>query len=113
MKEIRAIGFDLFNTLLYASPDAVHEAIERLTGSLMESGINLDLHTSGGDTSILFSEAVVVVVDSAVVVVVVMVMVVGLLSTVIVALSAALELEVSVTITLSIISLGVLLLPAV
>jgi putative hydrolase of the HAD superfamily len=42
MRIIKAIGFDLFNTLIFAGPGAVGEAITRLTESLRENGITLD-----------------------------------------------------------------------
>ena len=42
MKEIKAIAFDLFNTLITIEPDAVEEALNRLTHSLMQSGFTLD-----------------------------------------------------------------------
>jgi putative hydrolase of the HAD superfamily len=42
MKNIKAIGFDLFNTLITADPDAVHDAVGRLKQSLEDRGISLD-----------------------------------------------------------------------
>ena len=42
MKNIRAIGFDLFNTLITVEPQTLQEAHGRLFGSLMESGFQLD-----------------------------------------------------------------------
>ena len=39
---IKAIGFDLFNTLITADPGALGEAMQRLTGSLEESGFKLE-----------------------------------------------------------------------
>ena len=45
MKNIKAIGFDLFNTLITADPDAVHDAVGRLKESLEDSGISPDGET--------------------------------------------------------------------
>jgi putative hydrolase of the HAD superfamily len=42
MNQIKAIGFDLFNTLITAEPHAVDEAVRRLIRSLRQSGIALD-----------------------------------------------------------------------
>ena len=42
MNHIRAIGFDLFNTLITADPKTLGEAIGRLIRSLEESGIELE-----------------------------------------------------------------------
>ena len=42
MKEIKAIGFDLFNTLIYANPHTLDEALKRLVASLEQDDINLD-----------------------------------------------------------------------
>ena len=42
MNTIKAIGFDLFNTLITADPGALGEAMQRLTGSLEESGFRLE-----------------------------------------------------------------------
>ena len=42
MKEIKAIGFDLFNTLIYANPHTLDEALKRLVSSLIKDDINLD-----------------------------------------------------------------------
>lgn len=39
MKNVKAIGFDLFNTLITADPKAVSEAVERLMKSLRKSGL--------------------------------------------------------------------------
>ena len=42
MKDIKAIGFDLFNTLIYANPHTLDEALKRLVSSLIKDDINLD-----------------------------------------------------------------------
>ncbi|HIJ35873.1 MAG TPA: HAD family hydrolase [Deltaproteobacteria bacterium] len=42
MQKIKAIGFDLFNTLLTAKPNALATAVARLIGSLQESGISFE-----------------------------------------------------------------------
>jgi len=42
MKQIKAIGFDLFNTLIYANPHTLDESLKRLVDSLVEDDINLD-----------------------------------------------------------------------
>jgi haloacid dehalogenase superfamily, subfamily IA, variant 1 with third motif having Dx(3-4)D or Dx(3-4)E len=42
MNQVKAIGFDLFNTLITAEPTALSEAMLRLTGSLEESGFLLE-----------------------------------------------------------------------
>ena len=42
MKNIKAIGFDLFNTLISVKPQALDEALGRLTGSLIQSGFRLE-----------------------------------------------------------------------
>lgn len=42
MRPIKAIGFDLFNTLIFAGSGAIGEALTRLTGTLHENGFNLD-----------------------------------------------------------------------
>jgi len=42
MNEIKAIGFDLFNTLITVEPQTLQEAHGRLFGSLNESGFHLD-----------------------------------------------------------------------
>ena len=42
MDNVKAIGFDLFNTLITADPGALGEALRRLIGSLTESGLLLD-----------------------------------------------------------------------
>jgi len=39
MNQIKAIGFDLFNTLITAEPDALRDALTRLTGSLAQTGL--------------------------------------------------------------------------
>ncbi len=45
MENIKAIGFDLFNTLLTAKPNALATAVERLIHSLQESGITFEPET--------------------------------------------------------------------
>ena len=45
MKQIKAIGFDLFNTLISVEPHALHDAVIRLTRSLQQSGLNLEPET--------------------------------------------------------------------
>jgi putative hydrolase of the HAD superfamily len=42
MNTIKAIGFDLFNTLITADPEALSEAMQRLTGSLEKSGFQIE-----------------------------------------------------------------------
>jgi putative hydrolase of the HAD superfamily len=42
MKPIKAVGFDLFNTLIFAGPGAVGEALTLLTDTLRDSGFHLD-----------------------------------------------------------------------
>ncbi|MBI4765869.1 MAG: HAD family hydrolase [Deltaproteobacteria bacterium] len=42
MNQIKAIGFDLFNTLITADPGALSEAMQRLTTSLEESGFQFE-----------------------------------------------------------------------
>ena len=42
MKNIRAIGFDLFNTLITVEPPALNEALGRLVQSLKQSGFVLE-----------------------------------------------------------------------
>jgi len=42
MNGIKALGFDLFNTLITVRPDALDVALERLTGSLDANGIAID-----------------------------------------------------------------------
>ena len=42
MKHIKAIGFDLFNTLITAKPHAIDEAVSRLIRSLEQSGLAID-----------------------------------------------------------------------
>ena len=39
MNHIRAIGFDLFNTLIFVEPHAIDIAVKKLTESLMEGGV--------------------------------------------------------------------------
>ena len=39
MNQIKAVGFDLFNTLITAEPGAFNDALTRLTGCLAETGI--------------------------------------------------------------------------
>jgi len=39
MNRIKAIGFDLFNTLIIAEPYALRDALTRLTGSLAQMGL--------------------------------------------------------------------------
>ena len=41
-RPIKAIGFDLFNTLIFAGPGAVGEALTRLTDNLRAGGLDLD-----------------------------------------------------------------------
>jgi len=48
MDHIKAIGFDLFNTLIMAEPGALDEAMTRLTGSLEEEGIFLEVEPFKG-----------------------------------------------------------------
>lgn len=43
MEHIKAIGFDLFNTLITADSQALIDAMNRLTQSLQQSGLPLDL----------------------------------------------------------------------
>ena len=43
MDKIKAIGFDLFNTLITADTQALIDAMSRLTHSLQQSGLSLDL----------------------------------------------------------------------
>ena len=45
MNQIKAIAFDLFNTLITAAPNALEEAHGCLTRSLRESGFSLDRET--------------------------------------------------------------------
>ena len=45
MQKIKAIGFDLFNTLLTAKPNALTTAVARLILSLQESGISFEPET--------------------------------------------------------------------
>jgi putative hydrolase of the HAD superfamily len=42
MNKIKAIGFDLFNTLVIAKPHILGEAMRRLINSLRQSGLSLD-----------------------------------------------------------------------
>lgn len=42
MNHIKALGFDLFNTLITVRPDALDSALARLTDSLDSSGISID-----------------------------------------------------------------------
>lgn len=42
MKKIKAIGFDLFNTLIYTNPHTLDESLKRLVNSLIQDHINLD-----------------------------------------------------------------------
>jgi len=42
MNHIRAIGFDLFNTLITAEPQTLNEAMSRLISSLQQSGLKLE-----------------------------------------------------------------------
>ncbi len=42
MNDVKAIGFDFFNTLMTIDPGAVGEAWQRLTGSLEKSGFRMD-----------------------------------------------------------------------
>lgn len=42
MNNIKAIGFDLFNTLITVEPHALDEAMERLTNDLGQNGLEVD-----------------------------------------------------------------------
>ncbi|MBW1702390.1 MAG: hypothetical protein JRJ50_09755, partial [Deltaproteobacteria bacterium] len=42
MNQIKAIGFDLFNTLITVEPQAIGEAMRRLLKSLQKGGFALD-----------------------------------------------------------------------
>ncbi|MEE9613215.1 MAG: hypothetical protein V3W19_18300, partial [Desulfatiglandales bacterium] len=42
MDHIKAIGFDLFNTLITAEPQALDEAVKRTTRSLRQGGLALE-----------------------------------------------------------------------
>ena len=42
MENIKAVGFDLFNTLITMEPLALKDALTRLTGSLKENGFAID-----------------------------------------------------------------------
>jgi len=44
MNHIRAIGFDLFNTLVIAEPHTLDEAMRRLVSSLRQSGFVLEMN---------------------------------------------------------------------
>jgi putative hydrolase of the HAD superfamily len=59
MNHIKAIGFDLFNTLITAEPHAVDEAVRRLINSLHESGIAIEsdaFRTAHKEAAIRFLE---------------------------------------------------------
>ena len=43
MNGIKAVGFDLFNTLITVEPHALHHAVNVLSGSLQEEGIAVEL----------------------------------------------------------------------
>jgi putative hydrolase of the HAD superfamily len=45
MNQIKAIGFDLFNTLITAEPHAVEEALRRLVHSLLDNGLAIELES--------------------------------------------------------------------
>ena len=45
MNGIKAVGFDLFNTLITVEPHALHHAVNVLSGSLQEEGIAVELET--------------------------------------------------------------------
>jgi putative hydrolase of the HAD superfamily len=47
MNQVRAIGFDLFNTLITVEPQTLQEAHRRLFNSLIESGYQLDENAFG------------------------------------------------------------------
>ena len=49
MNHIKALGFDLFNTLITVRPDALTAALERLTGSLGANDIAVDIGTFSRD----------------------------------------------------------------
>ena len=42
MEPIKAVGFDLFNTLILAEPGGVDLAMDRITSSLRQAGISLE-----------------------------------------------------------------------
>ena len=42
MNRIKAVGFDLFNTLITVEPHALDDAENRLTRSLKQSGLALE-----------------------------------------------------------------------
>ncbi len=42
MKDIKAIGFDLFNTLIVIEPDTLVHAMQRMIKSLVKSGFSID-----------------------------------------------------------------------
>lgn len=57
MDHIRAIGFDLFDTLITAECDTLIDAISRLAQSLVQSGVDLDFDTfkrAHGDAAVRF-----------------------------------------------------------
>jgi putative hydrolase of the HAD superfamily len=43
MNAVKAIGFDLFNTLIVAEPGALDEALSRLVGALARDGVSIQL----------------------------------------------------------------------
>jgi putative hydrolase of the HAD superfamily len=45
MKNIKAVGFDLFNTLITVSPECVTEAMVRLTDTLRGGGIDIEFES--------------------------------------------------------------------
>jgi len=45
MRHIRAIGFDLFNTLIFSEGGGLDEAVRRLVSSLESNGFSLDHDT--------------------------------------------------------------------
>ncbi|MFC1822056.1 HAD family hydrolase [Thermodesulfobacteriota bacterium] len=45
MNNIKALGFDLFNTLISAEPKALEEAIGRLIRSFQQNGLEIELET--------------------------------------------------------------------
>jgi putative hydrolase of the HAD superfamily len=44
MKQIKAIGFDLFNTLIFARQETLGDAMDRLVQSLSHDGVSLDFN---------------------------------------------------------------------
>ncbi|NLA75815.1 MAG: HAD family hydrolase [Deltaproteobacteria bacterium] len=42
MRDIKAIGFDLFNTLIFIEPDTLIHAMQRMIKSLINSGFSID-----------------------------------------------------------------------